>query len=66
MANLKAEMYLDITNDRLKVCARAPKVVSGSNFEILGGISFKPQEFVDLIDVIIFYNFKDGDWTVIE
>ena len=66
MANLKAEMYLDVTNDRLKICARAPKMVSGSNFKILGGISSKPPEFVDLINVIIFFNFKDGEWIEIE
>ena len=66
MANLKADMYLDVTNDRLKICARGPNVVSGSNFKILRGISFKLQEFVDLIEVIIFFNFKDGDWIKIE
>ena len=55
LANLKAEMYLDVTNDRLIICARAHKVVSGSNFKILRQISSKPKEFVDLIDVIIFF-----------
>ena len=47
-------MYLDVKNDRLKICARVPKAVSDCNFRILGGISSKPQEFLDLIDVIIF------------
>ena len=58
MTNLKAEMYLDIINDKLKICARAPKVVCGNNFKILGGIWFKPQELVDLVDAIIFVILK--------
>ena len=42
-------MYLFITNDKLKICARAPEVISRGIFKILLGIFSKPQELTSLL-----------------